>query len=494
MLLTANGITKSFDSTKALSDVSARFDVGRVHALVGENGAGKSTLFKILAGYVPMDSGEVILRGSRVYPVKMLRAKDTRIVLVHQELNVNLSVGIAENIFSDRLRSYANLFGIIDSRRLLEDAQSVLDSLDAKIDPRTPISSLDLGQLKIVQVAQALSKEPEVLFLDESTAYLNAAEVQNLVRVVRNLKEKGLAIGFVSHHLEEIEMVADDITILKDGRTVGSYPMGELSIEQIETLMVGRKKEISFPKSERARGGGAVVFSARGLSLGNRLDGVGFDLARGEVLGLAGLKGAGGEALMELMVGDVRPASGSMTVKGAPYAPRSPHDAFLSGLSYLPASRQTEGLIPEFSIKENIIMTKYPRSGAFVDNKAAMDKVNSAIGFFDIKTGGMDLACTSLSGGNMQKVAIAKSVNLEPEILLLNNPTRGIDISARFDIYAKVRELVEKRGLTVVILSEDLVELLGLSDRILVFRKGKVSKEFSRADAPTENDVITHMI
>lgn len=492
MLLRAANISRSFESTQALMDVSIEFDVAEVHALVGENGAGKSTLFKILSGYVPMEAGTIIYKEQPFYPDRILERRDSRVVLVDQELNINMSIGIAENIFFDRMRRYATL-GIINQKKLNENAQKILDELDSGINVRKGIDGLNLGQLKIVQVAQALSKEPEVIFLDESTAYLNNYEIQTLFRVIHKLKERGLAIGFVSHHLDELEMVADKITILKDGRKVGCYKVGELSLKEIEALMVGRSQDFAFSISDISDPHD-TIFRANNVNFLKEVKNISFVVRKGEILGFAGLKGAGGETLLELMVGEKRLSSGKMEFNNRKYAPKTPHDAFSNGMSYLPASRQSEGLITEFSIKENIIMTNYPKKGIFLDNAGAISKVKSFIEFFNIRAKNMNQSCKSLSGGNMQKVAFSKSLSPSPEVLLLNNPTRGIDVASRYEVYTKIRELVSDRGLTIIILSEDLIELIGLSDRILVFRKGIISKEFLRNESPTESDILSYMI
>jgi len=493
MLLTASGVSKAFDSTKALTDVSIEFFAGEVHALVGENGAGKSTLFKVLSGYVPMDSGSVSYRGEQFIPEEELENKRTDVVLVHQELSINMSIGIAENIYLDRLRNYASTFGVIDQKKLNADAQKVLDELGAGISATESIEKLDLGQLKIIQVAQALSKSPKVIFLDESTAYLNNAEIKALVKVIIKLKDKGIAIGFVSHHLDEIEMIADRITILKDGHKVGMFKVGDISPKEIESLMVGREQDFSFSRINSSVSD-KVVFRAENLHFPKQLEGASFYIKKGEVLGFAGLKGAGGEAVLEMMIGDKQPESGNMSLNSITYAPKDPFEAYSLGVSYLPASRQDEGLITEFSIRENIIMTNFPKNGIFVDENAARESTNRFIKFFGIKTKSGEVSCSSLSGGNMQKVAISKSLSPNPDILLLNNPTRGIDVSSRYEIYGKIRELVDGQSLTIAVLSEDLIELIGLSDRILVFNKGTITKEFLRSDHPTENDILSYMI
>lgn len=493
MILSAKNISKSFWSTKALHNVSLDLEVGKVHAIVGENGAGKSTLFKILSGYDHMDSGTIEFKGKPIDPQTLQRNKDNKIVLVHQELNVNTSIGIAENIFIDRMRSFSNILGIIRRKEMYDRSQEILDDIGASINVEKRIQSLDLGQLKIIQIAQALSKRPEIILLDESTAYLNNAEIKSLIKVIENLKDKGMAIGFVSHHLDEIEMIADQLSILKDGSKVGSYPEGAISIKEIESLMVGREQKFDFSKTEDINEN-EIAFSANNISIPKKLDDISFSLKRREILGFGGLKGAGGEAVLEIIMGERTPQSGIMELEGMPYAPHHPFDAYSAGISYLPGNRQTEGLIPKFSIRDNIIMSSIPRKGIFVDESAVMNKTTYYKELLNIKTDDMKGPCNRLSGGNMQKVVLAKCLLPNPKILLLNNPTRGIDVATRYEIYGRIRELTRQQDLTVVILTEDLIELIGLCDRFLIFKKGKISKEFCSEEVPTEHEVVTCMI
>ena len=493
MILTAKNIGKTFGSTRALHDVSIDMEIGKVHALVGENGAGKSTLFKILSGYISKYSGSIEFKGQDINPQTYLRTKENKIVLVHQELNINTSIGIAENIYFDRMREFSNAFGIIRHSEMSDRAQEILDDIDAGIDVTQGIHNLDLGQLKIIQVAQALSKSPDIIFLDESTAYLNIAEKKSLLKVIESLKDKGIAIGFVSHHLDEVEMIADTLTILKDGCKVGSYQEGDVSLKEIESLMVGRDQEFVFSKrvfSEINKS----IFSVRNVSIPKQLHDISFSVNRGEILGFGGLKGAGGEAVLEMIMGEIFPGNGTMELGESSYTPRHPYDAYSAGISFLPGSRQTEGLITQFSIKDNITMTSIPRKGLFLDEPEAIKQSLLYKKILNIKTDDVLARCDSLSGGNMQKVVLAKCLLPNPKIILLNNPTRGIDIAARYEIYKKIQELSKQRDLTVILLTEDLMELIGLSDRILIFRKGKISKEFSYGVSPKEHEIITHMI
>jgi ribose transport system ATP-binding protein len=493
MILSAKHISKTFGSTRALHDVSIDMEVGKVHALVGENGAGKSTLFKILSGYVPKDSGTVELKGEQIDPQTHLETKKNNIVLVHQELNINTSLGIAENIFLDRMRKFSNVFGILRRNEMCERAQEILDDIEVKIDVKESIQSLDLGQLKIIQVAQALSKNPEIIFLDESTAYLNIAEIKSLLKVIESLKDRGIAIGFVSHHLDEVEMIADKLTILKDGCLVGVYSVGNISLKKMESLMVGREGDFVFSKRDNFEES-QIIFSANNISVPKQLDDISFSVKKGEILGFGGLKGAGGESVLKMILGEIFPSRGTMELEGKSYAPQYPYDAYSVGISYLPGNRQTEGLITKFSIKSNIIMTAIPRKGLFVDESIADNKTKYYKQLLNIKTDDVFAPCESLSGGNMQKVVLAKCLLPNPKMLLLNNPTRGIDVAARYEIYRKIQELSREQGLTVVILTEDLIELIGLCDRILIFKMKKISKEFGSGDYPTEHEAVSYMI
>ena len=493
MILTAKHIDKKFGSTRALRDVSIDIEIGEVHALVGENGAGKSTLFKILSGYVPKDSGTIEFKGDQINPQIHLESKENKIVLVHQELNINTSIGIAENIFLDRMRKFSNKFGIVRRNEMCDRAQDILDDIESNIDVRKSIKSLDLGQMKIIQVAQALSKKPEIIFLDESTAYLNIAEIKSLFKVIESLKDKGIAIGFVSHHLDEVEMIADKLTILKDGCKVGVYSVGDISLKEIESLMVGRERDFVFSKRDTFEEN-EIVFSVKNISIPKQLDNVSFSVKKGEILGFGGLKGAGGDSVFEMIMGEIFPEQGTMELGGTSYAPKYPYDAYSVGISYLPGDRQTEGLITKFSIKDNIIMAAIPKKGMFVDEANAITKSMYYKELLNIKTDNVLARCESLSGGNMQKVVLAKCLLPTPKILLLNNPTRGIDIAARYEIYRKIQELSRQQGLTVVILTEDLIELIGLCDRILIFKKKKISKEFDFGETPTEHEAVSYMI
>ena len=830
MQLVARNISKSFGATQALDNVFITLEDGKVHALVGENGAGKSTLFKVISAHEKRDTGSIMFEGAIYEPLNPQEAQDQGVAMVLQEITINTSLGIAENIFIDRLKNFNNRIGFLKKGELNKAAQAILDEIGSGISVDQNLSDLDLGQWKIIEVARALSLNPKVILLDESTAYLNTQEVSAFLKVINNLRTRGMAIGFVSHHIDEIGKVADLITILKDGKLVGSYKVGELTNEEIEALMVGREigrdiyplqahpevkgvwcanggtatgvraaiknmgKEpgadikvvtmdlspdnveamkrgelafdigghwmqggfalsmmfdylhgypvspeqatvklkltaltpdrlsdyerdfpndwpvydfklksryynpdsvISYPdqvkgitkntngsrkkitigavvptldaifwnryyefmqkaadelgvelirlnaddNSEKlefhlkslidqrvdgiifvpywgtdqkcielsskagipviftdvysikftpqspeapnylafwgpmdeeagyqmakhlfeavptemdgkkyigaiegtpgttvaidrtnglkralaehpevvlvgevngnfvpyqsqlafastgwsAQGTGETVLEMKNVTAAGRLNNIDITLQKGEILGIGGLKGSGGEGILEAFIGEIQIDEGEMLFEGRPYLPADPADAWKLGIGYLPGNRSTEGLIIDFSVLENLIMANYPSKGPVLDYAGAKEISDEQISNLRIKTSTGFVACSSLSGGNMQKVVLGKCMAAKPKILLLNNPTRGIDVGARIEIYRIIIDLA-KNDVSVILLSEDLPELIGLSNRIVVTRKNGVSKVFSRDERPTEEEIITHMI
>lgn len=493
MPLQAQNMKKSFGATQALKDVSISLEEGQVHALVGENGAGKSTLFKICAGFLPPDAGTMTLDGQPYAPANMQQAQQAGVALVFQEMTINPSMDVAENIYIDRLREYAGFLGVTRWGKLRRAAQDVLDDIGANISVNQSITELDLGQLKVLEVARALSYNPKVLLLDESTAFLNTQEIDTLFRVVNRLREQGIAIGYISHHLDEIDRIADTITILKDGTWVGDFVHGELTSEQIEARMVGREIGKDIYPPARGFASDDPIMTLENITVPGKLQNINLKLYRGEILGIGGLKGAGGEALVETMIGAEKPTGGTMTFNGQPYKPQIPAHAWDHGIAYLPGDRTGEGLIVDFTVQTNLSMASIPHRGPFIDRAAERDMVTEIIPRLNIKAESPTVPASSLSGGNLQKVVLGKCMVPEPVVLLLNNPTRGIDVGARMQIYATIRQLADN-GLSIVLLSEDLLELIGMSDRIMVMRKGKISSVFAQDDTMTEEKIVSQMI
>jgi len=497
--LSAQNISKSFGATKALVNASTTLESGKVRALVGENGAGKSTLFKVLAAHEKRDAGTVTFDGRPYEPANTSEAETLGVAMVLQEITINPSIGIAENIFIDRMRRFSGAFGILNARAMRRAAQDILDQIGAGVSVYQDLSQLNLGQWKVIEIARALSYDPKVLLLDESTAYLNTHEVDALLNVIRGLKERGICIGFVSHHLDEVAQVADMITILKDGAWIGDYAVDEITPDEIGALMVGRDVSQHMYPLRRSAEGDALrepkepILILDSVSLDGRLEEIDLALHQGEILGIGGLKGSGGEDILSLLIGDLRQHKGRMIFAGREYRPKTPADALALGIGYLPGSRTSEGLIVDFSVQENLTISSRPRRGWFRDQSAERQSSEALIATLTIKASSPTVSCSSLSGGNLQKVVLGKCMAPKPRLLLLNNPTRGIDVGARVEIYRIIHDLAQN-GVAIILLSEDLPELIGMSDRIVITRVGRISKAFDRSETATEEEIINHMV
>jgi ABC-type sugar transport system ATPase subunit len=491
MQLVASGIDKHYGNTHALSGVSINLVAGEVHALVGENGAGKSTLLKVLGGVERPTHGTMEFDGRPYAPRTTRDAESCGIAMVFQEVTINPSLTVSENIYIDRLRDFTR-YGILDRAKLDREAQEVLDSFSVDINVRSDIASLDHGKWKCIEIARALSIRPKFLFLDEATAFLNHEEVDAVLASIRALKLSGLTVAFVSHHLSEVSEVADRLTILKDGQWVGTFVTGELSSDEIQTRMVGRDLAGRLFPERKAPSKKATALKLEHVSSGQQLRDISINICTGEILGVAGLKGSGGEGLLEAIVGDHGLNNGAMKLDGEPYCPAQPAQAWACGVAYVPGDRTGEGLIAEFSITDNLMMARPPRKWFFFDSKNAFALAADLVSQLRIKTASMSAPCKSLSGGNLQKVVLGKCIAVHPRVLLLNNPTRGVDIGARFEIYRVIRVLANE-GLAVVIVSDDLQELIGLSDRLIVMRRGEIRYEFPVDQTPTEDLVVRYM-
>lgn len=492
MQIVADNITRTFGSTRALAGVSVTLEPGCVHALVGENGAGKSTLLKILGGAERANSGEMRIDGAPYAPHSLAEAVRHGVGLVFQEVTVIPSLTVAENIFAGQLRRFARA-GLLFGRMLQRRAQEILDSFGANISVRQPLSALDLGQWKCIEIARALSTNPRAILLDESTAFLNHHEVDAVLNAMRSLKARGLVVAFVSHHLAEIEAVADRLTILKDGRKVGDFKAGEINREGIQTRMVGRELAHAAAATDRATiVAGGPLLRLVGTASKPQLKPLDLSLHRGEIVGFAGLKGAGGERVLELVAGVAPVTAGRMERGGRPYRARTPAEAWPRGIAYLPGERMAEGLIADASVLDNLVMAAPPRRGPFFDRGRARAMARELIGQLLIKTSSEIARAGSLSGGNLQKVVLGKCVATAPQILLLNNPTRGVDVGARTEIYRALRRAAAA-GLAILVVSEDLNELIALTYRILVMRGGEVSTTIEDPPAASEDAIIRFM-
>jgi len=494
MTLVAVGLHKQFGKTKAASDISITLRAGTVHAIVGENGAGKSTTLRMLGGAIRPDSGEMSLDGAPYVPQSTFDATHRGVALVHQEITINRSLSIAENIFIGDLRLYAGPLGVLKRKQLAAAAQASLDRIGVKIRVTASIDRLNLGELKCIEIARAIATNPNTLLLDESTAYLDHREVDAVLNVMRELKQKGMTIGFVSHHLSEVLAAADDLTILKDGQFVGSYRAASIEANEIHRLMVGRAvlQGIYPPRSPPPASTAAPALRVKATAVGRELNDISLEVRHGEILGLAGLKGAGAEALFAGIVGDEPLRHGHMELEGKNYHPSNPRAAWQHGIAHLPGDRGNEGLIVSHSVLDNLIMARPPKIGPFFSRSRARAMANSLIKLIGIRTPSAATPCQSLSGGNMQKVVLGKCLAVAPGLLLLNNPTRGVDVGAREEIYRIMRQKASE-GLAILLSSEDMPELIGMADRLVVLRRGVMVREFDSLDDVQEHDIVQYM-
>jgi D-xylose transport system ATP-binding protein len=491
-LLEMRDITKSFPGVRALDGVSFDLHKGELHALVGENGAGKSTLMKVLGGVYPYGSygGEVVIDGQVRQFAGVRDAEAAGIAVIFQELSLIKGLTIGENIFLGR---EPRRFGVIKWEELYSRARRLLSDLNLPLDPRTPVEQLGIGQQQLVEIAKALSQEARILVLDEPTAALTDAEVETLFRIIESLRARGVGMIYISHKLDEVFRVSDRITVLRDGRTVGTDPTSALDEPRVISRMVGREVGDIFPEAKHERG--EVVFEARGVTVEDPnvagkllVRDVSFKVRRGEVLGIAGLMGAGrSELLMGIFGAWPGRVSGEVYVEGKRVRVARPSDAISQGIGFVTEDRKRFGLVLDQTILNNMTLAGLRKiSGRFVTSvdaeAAAGERAKREL---RVKANSVFTIVGTLSGGNQQKVVLAKWLLTNPRVLFLDEPTRGIDVGAKQEIYAEINRLASK-GLAIVLVSSELPEVLGLSDRVLVLHEGRVTGEFRREEATPE--------
>jgi len=492
VLLEARGITKTFPGVRALDGVQITVRPGRLNALLGENGAGKSTLMNILAGVIPPDAGEILLAGQPVRIASPRAAQLAGISIIFQELNLVPHLSIAENIFLGR--EPRNAVGLLDYTTLNRQAAALLKELELDEDPRTPVARLRVGAQQVVEIAKAISFNSRVIIMDEPTSAITEHEVEVLFRLIKRLKERGTGIIYITHKLDELAEIADDITVFRDGKFITTKPFAETTRDEMVRLMVGRDLTDLFPKTSTP--GGDEVLRVKNISLRHpeRADDfvvrdVSFSVRKSEVLGIFGLMGAGRTELLQTIFGlHPRAASGEIWIEGKPVSIRSPRAAIDAGLALAPEDRKGEGLVLIHSVVENTTLAcldKISRYG-LLQPARELELVGRYVERLHVRTPTLHQAVRHLSGGNQQKVVLAKWLATEPKVLLLDEPTRGIDINAKKEIYALVDELA-RSGLAVVMVSSELPEILAIADRILVLAEGRVTAEFTRGAATEEN-------
>jgi len=483
-VLEMKNISKSFPGVKALNDVSLRIFSGEAMALLGENGAGKSTLMKILSGVYTRDAGEIIYKGKPLNPKDPKDAMDKGIAIIHQELNLIPELTVAENIFIGR--EPVNLFRKVKFDEMNAAAKGYLERLGEKTSPTAKVSSLSVGQAQMVEIAKALSMNAEIIIMDEPTDALTDVETENLYKVINDLKKEGKALIYISHKLSEIFDVCDRATILRDGTFVDEQPVSALTEEKIIQLMVGRPLSDRYPRCDCKAG--EVVFQAEGLT-NHRITDVSFSVRSGEIVGIAGLMGSGRSEVAKSIFGEMPISKGSVTLMGNKLKINHPSEAIRNGISYVSEDRKQLGLIIGMTIKENITLPALKKFQTVL-SKVSFSKEDEVsaeyIEKMSIKTTGPSQRVVDLSGGNQQKVAIAKGLVTAPKVLILDEPTRGVDVGAKKEIYDQIN-ILKANGMSIILISSEMPEVIGMSDRILVMSNGRIAGEVSGEEATQEN-------
>ncbi|MBI2808974.1 MAG: sugar ABC transporter ATP-binding protein [Planctomycetes bacterium] len=501
-LLTVTGVSKAFPGVQALAKVNLELAPGEILAVVGENGAGKSTLMKILAGVHQPDAGTIALDGRPVSIRGVKEAEHLGIVLIHQELNLAGHLDVAGNIYLGREPTWGGILGFIDRRRIHDDSARITRRLGLTTDTRALVRDLSIGQQQLVEIARALSLSSRVLILDEPTSSLTESETERLFAVLGELKDDGIGILYISHRLKEVEKIADRVVVLRDGRNAGELPRADICHQAIVNLMVGRELKQFFHRQRHEASSGepgratgqvdAPRVQVQGLRWSARQPGISFAIRAGEIVGMAGLMGSGRTELAETLFGVRRSIAGTIAIDGKPIRLGRPADAIRAGIFLIPEDRRIDGLILDDNVKHNIsiaVLQDVSRFG-FVHFRQEARLAQVMCDRFRVRTPGTTQIVGNLSGGNQQKVVLAKWLSRTPRLLILDEPTRGIDVGAKSEIYALMDELA-RQGAAVLMISSDLEEILGMSDRVLVMHQGAVAGELERAALSEE--AIMHL-
>lgn len=485
-LMGAEGISKSFGPVEVLSGIGLQLHAGEVHAIIGENGAGKSTLMKILSGHIAPSKGQIRIDGETVKFTGPVDAEHRGIVLVHQEILLAPDLTVAQNIYLGREIGKAG--PLLDDRAMNEGAHRAVLDLGADIDPGTVVNRLSIAQRQLVQIARALLVPHRVVIFDEPTASLTPVETAALLKVIDNIRSKGTAVLYISHRLPEVKQIADRLTVLRDGKLVGTWDTKEVETADMARLMVGRDVARLYPDRHTAQATETVLDVAN-MSVPGYVTSASFSLKRGEILGFAGLVGAGRTELLEGILG-LRPAHGKVTLGGKPVHFTSAAQSMRAGIVYLSEDRKGKGLLLSRNLRINLTLAGLDRflRGPLIDSKREEAALDRAISEFDIRTRDRNLEAGQLSGGNQQKLLLAKMMLLEPDIVVIDEPTRGIDIGTKEQIYAFIAGLA-REGRSVIVISSEMPELIGVCDRIVVMRNGEIAGEVSGVSM-TEGEIV----
>ena len=488
VLLEMKNICKSFPGVKALDNVSLTVKRGTVHALMGENGAGKSTLMKCLFGIYSKDSGQILLNGKEVSFKTSKEALEHGVAMVHQELNQALKRNVMDNIWLGR---YPTVGPFTSEKKMLADTAAIFDDLGIHVDPRTIMSTMPVAQRQMVEIAKAVSYHSDVIVFDEPTSSLTEEEVEHLFRIINMLRDRGCGIIYISHKMEEILRISDEVTVMRDGAWVATEPAAEMTMERIIKLMVGRELTNRFPPKDNEIGG--VLLEVEGLTaMYSKLRDVSFNVHKGEIVGLAGLDGSGCTDVLEDIYGVATSKSGVIRLHGKEVKNRRARDAIKNKFALLTEERRATGIFGILDIQENTTISslkKYKVKGLYLSRKKMEESTEWSIRAMRIKTPSQDTKIRSLSGGNQQKVILGRWLLTDPEVLLLDEPTRGIDVGAKYEIYQLIINLA-KEGKAVIMVSSEMPELLGVCDRILVMSGGRLAGEVD-AKATTQEEIMT---
>lgn len=486
-VLQMKGVEKRFPGVHALKGVDLEVHSGKVVALIGENGAGKSTLMKILGGVHQPDAGEILIDGRAVVIQKVSDATGYGIAFIHQELNVLDNLDVAANVYLGREPVYGGPLHLVNRRKMNQDTQLLLNRLGLKISPQTPLISLSVAEQQLVEIAKALSKNARILIMDEPTSSLSLTESRLLLKVVEDLRAQGVGIIYISHRLREVEEIADSVTVMRDGANAGSLTREEISHDRMVTMMVGRDIESFYqePIGENTPG----YFEVEGLCLSRYPERhVSFSVGKGEILGIAGLVGAGRSEMAQAIFGVDRSIAANLTLDSQPIRIRSSQDAIKKGIYLVPEDRRQVGLITDISIRENLslpALDRYATAGLMALERERKGAKESCVRL-NVKANSVEVKAANLSGGNQQKVVLAKWLALNPKVMIFDEPTRGIDVGAKAEIYQLMRQLAES-GVAIIMISSDMEEVLHISDRVAVMHEGSINGVLARQDCSEES-------
>lgn len=488
-LLQMKSICKSFSGTQVLFDVNFDLNYSEVHALIGENGAGKSTLIKVLAGVHKADSGDVFIDGEKVNIETPGEAFDYGVSTIHQEFNLVEELDVAANVFLGR--EPRTVKGILDKKKIYQETQELLNKISAPISPKTIVKKLSVAEKQMVEICKALSIKSKILIMDEPTAVLSQREIDKLFSIITSMKEQGISIIYISHRLDELPIISDRCSVMRDGYMIGELAKAEINKDRITTMMIGRELDAQFPHVKKNIGD--TVLKVENLCRDNVLDNISFEVRKGEILGFSGLVGSGRTEVVRAIMGLDKKQSGNVYLDGKEIDLKSPIDAKNKGIVMVPEERKLQGLILSMNVEDNIALPYYKISskGGVLSKSKLNAQTRKMISEFNIRPAKSSILTKNMSGGNQQKVVIAKWSYQNQKVVILDEPTRGVDVGAKAEIY-RIMQNMAMNGVAIIMISSDLTEILGISDRVIVMKEGRISGEISDRKLMSEESVLRY--